>query len=50
MIHKFEETGSRYDRSRSGRPSVPVEAAADVHEAITEVSRVSARDVSRVMQ
>ena len=49
LIRKFEETGCTCDRSRSGRPAVPVEAVAEVHAAVDGVRRASARGVSRAL-
>ena len=50
LIRKFEETGCTCDQSRSGLPSVSVEAVAEVHATISEVPLASAHAVSRVLQ
>lgn len=50
LIKKFEETGCTCDKLRCGRPAVPVEIAAEVHEAITDQVQdqvQTARGVSR---
>ena len=49
LIHKFEETGSTCGRPRSGRPYVPVETVAEVHQTISTVRFASACGVSRVL-
>jgi hypothetical protein len=50
LIKKFELTGCTCDSHRSGRPSIPVESAAEVHEAITaNVIPVSARRASHIL-
>lgn len=47
LVRKFEETGCTCDRPRSGRPSVPVEVVAEVHNTITAGPLHTARSVAR---
>ena len=49
VIHKFEEAGCTCDRSRSGRPPVPVETVAEAHQTMSTVRSASARSVSYVL-
>ena len=48
LIHKFKEIGCTCDRPRSGRPSVPVETVAEVHQTISTARLGSTRGVSHV--
>lgn len=47
LVKTFEETGCTCDRPRSGRPSVPVEVVAEVHNTITAGPLRTARSVAR---
>ena len=49
LIHKFEETGCTSDRPRSGRPSISVKTATEVHQTISTVCPASACGVSCVL-
>ena len=49
LIHKFEEIGCACDRPWSGRPSVPVETVADVHQMISTIFPTSAHSVSCIL-
>ena len=48
LIHKFEENGCTCDPPRSGRPSVPMERVAEVHQTISTVCPTSARSFSPI--
>lgn len=50
MIRSFEETGCTCYRSLSERPSVPIEAVAEIHQTISEVPLPSAQSASRILQ
>ena len=49
LIHKFEEIGYTCDRPRSGRPSIPVETVAEIHQIISTVRTASACSVLHVL-